>query len=280
MTTNDRIAARALRVGSGMWDADGPLKPLSRLDEHLAERFAEADETIGAGFRFYEQLADQLVRPEQREWVLEEISRQRDFARRECRRLSVAVELNLDGASIGAQMTRNLVNVMRVHGKLQRLVRSALSAMYRICGESEIDELVAVHRAAVRQRRAQVRRQSTRVLHAIALFHLVRIAIFGVVTAATAQLIDVAFPASLGWWGLVAGSAVGYSVTRYLVVPVLSRRFGGLMLETTHALLAEIVNVCRSNAATYVMLARTLGDLGLLGAEGPGGDEPIDGSLG
>jgi hypothetical protein len=280
VTATDRIAARALRVGSGMWDADGPPKPVASLDEHLADHFAEADETIGEGFRFYQQLVDQLVRPEQREWVLEEISRQHDFARRECRRLSIAVELNLDGASIGAQMTHNLVNAMRVHGKLQRLAGSALRAMSRIVSDSEIDEAVALHRSAVRQRRAQVRRQSTRVLHAIAVFHLVRIAIFGVVTALTAQLIGDSFPASLGWWGVVAGSAVGYSVTRYLVIPVLSRRFGGLMFETTNGLLAEMVNVCRSNAATYVMLARTLGDLGALGADGRAGDEPIGGPSG
>ena len=174
-------------------------------------------------------------------------------------------------------MTRNLVSAMRVHSKLQRLARSAYRAMYRLWGESEIDELVALHRAAVRQRRAQVRRQSTRVLQAIALFHLLRIAIFGVVTAVAAQLINNAFPASLGWWGLVAGSSIGYSVTRYLVVPVLSGRFDGLMLETTLELLVEIINVCRSNAATYVTIAQTLGDLR---AAGPASDEPVDDSLG
>jgi hypothetical protein len=280
MTANDRIAARALRVGSGMWDADEPLKPVSRLDEHLSERFAKADESVGEGFRCYERLVDQLVQPERRAWVLEEISRQHDFARRECRRLSIAIELDLDGASIGAQMTRNLVSAMRVHSKLQRLVRSAHRAMYRMYVASGLDEFVPLHRVVVGQRRTQVRRQSTRVLQAIALFHLVRIALFGVVTAVAAQLIDDAFPASLGWWGLVAGSAVGYSVTRYLVVPVLSRRFGDLMLNTTLGLLDGIVNVCRSNAATYVMLAQALGDIGVLGAEGSAGDESIGSSLG
>jgi hypothetical protein len=280
MKAHDRILARTLRVSSGLGGASGPLKPVARLDEHLAERFTESDDTVGEGFRHYEQLVDQYVWPEQRVWLREEIRRQHDFARREFRRLSVAVELDLDGASIGAQMTRNLVNVIRVHGRLQRLTRSAQRALYRMPNVSGIDAFVPVYRAAFRLRRVQVRSQFTRVLRAMALFHLVRIAIFGVVTAVVAQLIDDTFPASLGWWGLVAGSAVGYCVTRYLIVPFLSRRFGRLMLNTTCALLDEIINVSRSNAATYVILARTLGDLDALGAGRPAGGEPTGGSPG
>lgn len=253
-----------------MRDADRASKDVTRLDESLAGLFAEVDELIGPGFLFYEQRVNELVIDDDyRGWALKGIMEQREFVRLECRRFFTMRELGGDPVSVGAQLTRNLLKVMRVHRRLQRLARAGNRSMHRHISDPELGgngSLGALQRDLLRERRTQVRREVARVLRAVVAFHILVIVIFAVVTAATTKLISDAFPSSLGWWGLAVGSATGYAVNRYLVVPSLTRHFGGRILQTLLEIITETTNACRSNAATYFQVAQTQGDLANLGS--------------